>query len=90
MRPRVTTRPSGGLQDAGHDLQQRALAGTVGPYQRQRLALFNLEADIAQRPKIGVELALAERQGLAQAVGGTAVELVELGHVLEQDHKLLL
>jgi hypothetical protein len=37
-----------------------------------------------------VELALDERQGLAQPVGGTAVELVELGYVLNQNHKVLL
>ena len=80
----------GGLQDAGDDLQQRALAGPVGPYQRQRLAFFDLEADIAQRPKIAVELALDKRQRLAQAVGGTAVELVKFGYVLDQNHKVLL
>src|ERR1022692_105760 len=74
--------PLGGLQDAGHDLEQRALAGAVRPYQGQRLALFDLEADIAQRPEVAVELSLDERQRLAEAVGGTAVELVELGYVL--------
>ena len=36
-----------GLQDAGDDLQQRTLAGTVRAYQRQRLAFFHFEADIA-------------------------------------------
>src|ERR1035441_1935160 len=80
----------GRLQDAGHDLQKRALARTVRAYQGQGLALFDLEADIAQGPKVGVERTLVERQGLTQAVGGAPVELVEFGYVLEQNHKILL
>src|ERR1039457_592662 len=72
-----------GLQDAGHDLQKRAFAGAVRANQGQGLALFDLEADIAQGPKVGVERTLVERQGLAEAVGGTAVELVELGYDLK-------
>lgn len=37
-----------------------------------------------------MERSLAEGKGLTQAVGGTAVQLVEFRYVLEQNHKLLL
>ena len=90
MRPRVTTRPLVGCRMPATICSSVLLPEPFGPYQRQRLAFFDLEADIAQRPKIGMELALVERQRLAQAVGGTAVELVELGDVLDQYHKVLL
>ena len=75
---------AGGLEDAADDLQQGAFAAAVGADEAEGLALFDGEADVAERPEIGVARAAAGEQ-LAQAVGGTAVETVQLRDVLNQD-----
>src|SRR5262249_44910693 len=71
----------GGLQDAGDDLEQRALAASVGADETERFAPLDVEGDVAERPEIGVERAGAGEK-LAQTVGGLAVEAVKLGDVL--------
>ncbi len=81
--------PEGGLQDAADDLQQRAFAAAVGTDEAECLALFHLEADVAQRPEIAVKRGGREGEYLPQAVRRAFVELVKLGYVLQQDHKLL-
>jgi hypothetical protein len=42
-----------GLGDAAQDLEQRALSCAIAAYHADDLALGNLEADVAQRPKAG-------------------------------------
>ena len=74
----------GGLQNPADDLQQGALAAAVGPDQAEHFTLFDLEADIAQRPEIRVP-GLGVREQLAQAVDGTAIQAIELGNVLNKD-----
>ena len=44
-------------EDPGEDLEQRALAGAVGPDDAQRLAVRDRERDVAQRPEVGVAVA---------------------------------
>ena len=44
--------------DAGEDLQQRALAGAIMAENADHLALFDVEADIVERPEMGRRLFL--------------------------------
>jgi hypothetical protein len=76
--------PRGGLQDAAHNLQQGAFAAPIRPHQAQRLALFELEPDIAQRPEIRVPRP-RPRQQLAQPVRRPPVQPIQLGDVLNED-----
>ena len=56
----------------------------LGPTRLEHLALLYFEADVLERPEIGVVRAGA-RQQFAQAVAGAAVQTIELGNVLNED-----
>ena len=84
-RPFTATVPDGGLQNAGDDLQQRALAGAVLADDAEGLAALDLEADIVQRPEILVALQPVEGQQLLEPVAGRFVDRVALGNALEFD-----
>ena len=75
--------PRGGLQDPGHHLQQRALAGAVFPDDAEGLAALDLEADVVQRPEILVALQAVEGQQFLEAVARRIVDRVALGNTLE-------
>ena len=74
----------GGLQDAADDLEERALAASIGADEAEGLTLLELEADIAQGPKIGMPRAGTGQQ-LAQPVCRAAVQTIQLGDVLNED-----
>ena len=76
----------GGLQDAADDLQQRALAAAVGSHQAEHFAAFDAEADVAQRPEIGVERLRIEGQQLRAGGRRDEIQAVKLGYVLNQNH----
>src|SRR5262249_32773809 len=46
-------------QDGAEDVQQRRLAGTIGPEQRKQLARRHLEAHIVERKRAAIALAHA-------------------------------
>jgi hypothetical protein len=71
------------LQDAADNLQQGALAASIGADEAERLAFLDLEADVAQGPKIGMP-GPGTRQQFAQPVGRPAVQAVQLGDVLNE------
>ena len=67
--------------DAGHQLQQRALAGAVAPGDPEELAATDPEADVAQNLELGRRRAETREQSLAQRVnppGGQPKALAEV------------
>ena len=54
-------RPRGRRDDPGEDLEQRALAGAVRADDGERLAVDELEADVAERPEVVGRLARLSR-----------------------------
>src|SRR6266567_243571 len=42
---------AGGLKDSAYNLQQRALAGTIGADDGEDLALLNVQIDVTERPE---------------------------------------
>ena len=78
-----------GLQDAGDDLQQGALAGAVVPQQTQSLALLDAQVDVIQGEEMLAALALAlmkegEEAGL-EAHGAVMAEDEFLADMLDED-----
>src|SRR5205085_5589421 len=57
----------GRFREPGQDLEQRRLAGSVAPDDRERLALWHVERDVAKRPEVSG--ACAAPRPPAQSVG---------------------
>src|SRR3954470_16563561 len=74
-----------GPQDLGHALEQRALAGAVFADETERLALGNLEGNVAQGPEL-LELGAppAQQHGLQRLVA-LVEQAVALGDVFDDD-----
>ena len=75
----------GGMHDAGHHLQQGALARSVFADNTESFTALDVEIDIAQRPKIAVAIEAIESQQLLETPGGGVVDGVALGNSLEFD-----
>jgi hypothetical protein len=75
MNSPISAKSGGGLQNSADNLEQGALAAAVRAHQAEHLAFLQVEADVAQRPKLGVALARAG-QHLPQPVGRAAIEAV--------------
>jgi hypothetical protein len=65
-------------------LEERALAASIGADEAEGLTLLELEANIAQGPKIRMPRP-GTRQEFAQPVGRAAVQAIQLGDVLNED-----
>lgn len=74
-----------GLQDAGADLQQRALAAAILPHQAERLAAAHFESDIAQGPVVLMKPAPVKCRDFFQTVARSGVDGVALGNVRKFD-----
>ena len=74
---------AGGLQNSGHELQQRALARSVFADDAEGLALLDLEADVLQRPEVLVMI--APGQQFLETVAGRVVDGVGFGDRIELD-----
>ena len=82
-RPLTLTDPDRRGQDAGHHLQQRALAGAVLADHAEGFALANGEADVLQGPEIPVVATPVEGEQFLEPVARGVVDGVALGDVLE-------
>ena len=71
------------MQDPGHHLQERALAGAVFPHNAEGLAALHLEADVVERPEILVALQTIQGQQLLEAVARRVVDRVAFRNTLE-------
>ena len=78
-----TDRAGSGMQDPGHHLQERALAGAVLPDDAEGLAALDLEADVVERPEILVALQTIQGQQLLEAVARRVVDRVAFRNTLE-------
>src|SRR5205823_913172 len=74
-------------EDAGQDLEQRALARAVVPDHAQELALRHLEADLSQRPEVLPLSAAAVGDDLLQALVPAPVAPVALREPLDRDDR---
>jgi hypothetical protein len=77
--------PLGRLQDAAHHLQQRALAASVRPHQPS-VSPRSPSKPISRSAQKSRCAGAGPRQHLAQPVGRTLIQTVQLGNVLNQDH----
>ena len=59
MWPSTSTTPSDGREDPGEHLEQRALAGAVGPDDAERLAVDHVNETSRSAQKSGSPVALA-------------------------------
>ena len=75
----------GGGQGPGDDLQERALARPVAPYDADTFASADGKVDMVQGFKTSVEGAPAPEQHLQQPVDGTIIDLEDLAHILQDD-----
>jgi hypothetical protein len=78
-------RTAGRLQNAGHHLQQRALAGAVFADDAEGFAAAYFEADIVQGPEILVALQPVKREQLLQPVARRVIDRVALRDTLKFD-----
>ena len=77
--------PGAGVQNTGHQLQQRAFAGSVLADHAEGLATPDVEAHVVERPEIPVKLQPVECDQLFQAVAGRVVDGVALRYAREFD-----
>ena len=66
----------GRVQNAGYDLKDRGLSGTVGPDDAHALPSSHIEADVLQRIDFLIALLSAESERFLQAVHRLVVELI--------------
>ena len=76
---------AGGRQNSADNLQECALPASIGTHEAQHLSALEVEADIAQRPEIGMQTIRKKRKDFADAIGGTLVEAVQFGNVLDEN-----
>ena len=75
----------GRLQNAGHHLQQGALAGAVFADDAEGFAAADFKAEIVQRPEVPVALEAVEGQQFLEPVARRVVDRVTLGDTLKFD-----
>ena len=80
MRPRAhLERAAGGLDHAGDELEEGALAGAVAPDEGHALAAADLEVHAVERHVLRVRPAPPEPEQVEQALPRAPVEAVDLG-----------
>ena len=52
---------------------------------QKHLSAREVEADVAQRPELGMQMIRKKRKDFADAIGGTLVEAVQFGNVLDEN-----
>jgi len=77
--------PAGGTNDAGHDLEHRALPRSIRADDTQCLAALDTKIDVLERREVGVKNRSTRQEHFDRAMSGIPVNLVRLGDVLEFD-----
>ena len=83
--PVYRERAAGGMQNAGHHLQQGAFAGAVFADDAEGLAAAHLEADVLQSPEIPMASHAVEGEQFFQPVARRFIDRVALGDALKFD-----
>jgi hypothetical protein len=74
-----------GFQHTGADLQKSALARSILTNNAERFAPLHFEADVAERPIIGMKTTLVERHQFLEAVAWCGIYRVTLGDTRKFD-----
>ena len=87
-RPVRFDAPAVGLEDAGDDLQQRALAAAVVPDQPERLAAGDVETDVARAQNVSRASRRPPTSPTSRSfrpLPALVIERESLGHAVQRD-----